>query len=38
MDHLLASGQTFATARRLVEINPRELVSAGMPKRLAAAA
>jgi protein-tyrosine phosphatase len=38
MDQLLASGQTFATARRLVEINPRELLSAGLPKRLAAAA
>lgn len=38
MDELLASGQTFATARRLVEINPRDLVTAGMPKPLAAAA
>jgi protein-tyrosine phosphatase len=38
MDHLLAAGETFATARRLVEINPRELVVAGIGRRLAAAA
>jgi protein-tyrosine phosphatase len=38
MDRMLALGQTFATARRLVEINPRELVVAGIARRLAAAA
>lgn len=38
VDRLLAGGATFATARRLVDINPRELVAAGMPKRLALAA
>ena len=38
MDTLLAAGETFATARRLAEINPRELVVAGIGRRLAAAA
>jgi protein-tyrosine phosphatase len=38
MDALLALGETFATARRLVEINPRELVAAGAVPRLALAA
>ena len=38
IDRLLAGGATFATARRLVDINPRELVAAGMPKRLPQAA
>lgn len=38
MDSLLEAGQTFATARRLVEINPRELLVAGIARRLAAAA
>jgi hypothetical protein len=38
MDWLLAAGHTFATARRLVELNPRSLLAAGMPQRLAAAA
>jgi protein-tyrosine phosphatase len=38
MDRLLASGHTFATARRLVDLNPYGLVTAGMPARVAAAA
>ncbi|MDX6669385.1 MAG: protein-tyrosine phosphatase, partial [Solirubrobacteraceae bacterium] len=38
MDGMLALGETFAVARRLVEINPRELVVAGIARRLAAAA
>ena len=38
MDDLLALGESFARARRLVEINPRELVVAGIARRLAAAA
>jgi protein-tyrosine phosphatase len=38
MDALLALGQTFATARRLVELNPRELVATGVAPRLAVAA
>ena len=38
VDRLLAGGCTFATARRLVELNPRELVASGMPRRLAVAA
>ena len=33
IDGLLALGQTFATARRLVDLNPRELVANGMPQR-----
>lgn len=38
MDDLLALGESFACARRLVEINPRELVSTGIARRLAVAA
>jgi protein-tyrosine phosphatase len=38
MDGMLALGQTFANARRLVEINPRELVVAGIARHLAAPA
>jgi protein-tyrosine phosphatase len=38
IDALLALGQPFARARRLVEIAPRELVVAGVRRRLAAAA
>jgi protein-tyrosine phosphatase len=38
MDALLAAGETFATVRRLAEINPRELVVAGAGRRLARAA
>ncbi|MEA2483983.1 MAG: protein-tyrosine phosphatase [Thermoleophilaceae bacterium] len=38
IDRLLAGGSTFATTRRLVDINPRELVAAGMPRRLPLAA
>jgi protein-tyrosine phosphatase len=38
IDRLLAGGATFATTRRLVDINPRELVASGMPKRLPLAA
>ena len=38
IDRLLAGGCTFATARRLVELNPRELVAEGMPKRVPLAA
>jgi protein-tyrosine phosphatase len=38
IDRLLAGGCTFATTRRLVDLNPRELVASGMPRRLAAAA
>jgi protein-tyrosine phosphatase len=37
-DRLLAGGCTFATTRRLVDINPRELVAAGVPKRVPLAA
>jgi protein-tyrosine phosphatase len=37
-DRLLAGGATFATARRLVDINPRQLVAAGIPKRVSLAA
>ena len=38
MDRLLAGGCTFATARRLVDINPRELVDAGVPRSVPLAA
>jgi hypothetical protein len=38
MDALLAQGQTFATARRLVDLNPRELVTAGIRRGLTQAA
>lgn len=38
IDRLLALGETFASARRLGEINPRELLVAGIGRRLAAAA
>jgi protein-tyrosine phosphatase len=38
MDCVIANGQTFATARRLAELTPRELVASGVPRRLAAAA
>ena len=38
MDRLIAGGSTFAAARRLVELNPRELVTAGIVRQLAAAA
>jgi protein-tyrosine phosphatase len=38
IDRLLAGGATFATTRRLVDINPRELVAAGLRKRLPLAA
>jgi protein-tyrosine phosphatase len=38
IDRLMAGGATFATARRLVDINPRELLSAGVPRRLPVAA
>lgn len=38
IDRLLAGGCTFATARRLVDLNPRALVTAGMPRRMALAA
>lgn len=38
MDRLMAGGCTFATARRLVDLNPRELVAAGMPRRVPQAA
>lgn len=38
IDRLLAGGCTFATTRLLVDINPRELVAAGIPKRLPVAA
>ena len=38
IDRLLAGGATFAVARRLVDINPRELVAAGAPKRVPLAA
>ena len=38
IDRLLAGGTTFALARRLVDLNPRELVAAGMPRRLPVAA
>jgi len=38
IDRLLAGGSTFATARRLVDINPRGLVAAGVPRRLPLAA
>lgn len=38
MDRLIAGGSTFALARQLVELNPRALVTAGMPRPLAVAA
>jgi protein-tyrosine phosphatase len=38
IDRLLAGGATFATARRLVDLRPRELVAVGMPNRLPLAA
>jgi protein-tyrosine phosphatase len=37
-DRLLAGGATFATVRRLVDINPRGLVVAGVPRRVPLAA
>jgi tyrosine-protein phosphatase YwqE len=37
-DQLLAGGATFVTVRRLIDINPRELVAAGVPRRLPLAA
>jgi protein-tyrosine phosphatase len=37
-DRLLAGGATFVTVRRLIDINPRELVAAGVPRRLPLAA
>jgi protein-tyrosine phosphatase len=38
MDTLLANGETFATARRLVDLTPRALMEGGVPARLPAAA
>jgi protein-tyrosine phosphatase len=38
IDRLLAGGCTFATTRRLVDLNPRELIAAGVPKRVPLAA
>jgi protein-tyrosine phosphatase len=39
MDALIAHGHTFATARRLVELNPRRMLATGVPQqRLPAAA
>jgi protein-tyrosine phosphatase len=38
IDRMLAGGATFAMTRRLVDINPRELVATGMPRRLPLAA
>jgi len=38
MDALLAAGQTFAQARRLVDFAPRDLVVTGAQPPLAAAA
>jgi protein-tyrosine phosphatase len=38
IDRLLAGGATFAKTRRLVDLNPRELVSAGVPRRVPLAA
>jgi protein-tyrosine phosphatase len=38
MDRLLAGGQTYACALRLIELNPRTLVLSGIGRRLALAA
>jgi protein-tyrosine phosphatase len=38
MDSLLAGGQTFAAALRLVELNPRTLLLTGIARRMALAA
>ena len=38
MDALLAGGQTFAAALRLVELNPRTLLMTGIARRMALAA
>jgi len=37
-DQLLAGGAAFVTVRRLIDVNPRELVAAGVPRRLPLAA
>jgi tyrosine-protein phosphatase YwqE len=38
MDRLLANGQTYAAALRLVELNPRTLLVTGIARRMALAA